>query len=435
MAGPQISTTEQPAPEGVTDFRPDEGGALPLADRAFQAQQAFSDPNFLREAATIAFKNRQPQGFDFLERSARVAKENGFEAVGHLLRGDGPAALSAFNRSGNFTDATGAKDNGDGTWTITRKSGATVQINPKTQIESYLNPREYATWRQHQDETAQRASDRAEDRTLRTRQLDIMKQQTDQLGKYQEGMNEARQTAAEAAEARAEAAGRAVDAKIAGIGGTGSRKSGGVGSGDYMKYRAKLRETLIGQDLRGAELDAEVERGMSADTTQIAPDPSNPNGFLLISMAGGNQMVIAPFDDFETAAAARASWVSGKGLPKKAAKPPVEDKGPYAPGEGQGKPPVRRLSGFDAYRQSAIDAQKPKPATDPGYAPDEMTRMMGGHSSAAAPAAATPTDRGREAAVVELRRLEAKAKAGKLRPNELQELNALRETLGTEQAP
>jgi hypothetical protein len=107
------------------------------------AQQFFTDPTAMAGAAKIFFKHGMPEGMEWLKQGHLAARENVFQAAQYLLAGDGDAAVQAFNKSGQFTDATGATKNDDGTWTITRASGQAVTVNPQQQMASLLSPKDF----------------------------------------------------------------------------------------------------------------------------------------------------------------------------------------------------------------------------------------------------------------------------------------------------
>lgn len=350
----------------ITDFRPDEAGAEALPQQAFRAQQMFSDPEYLRRAAIIAFENRQPQGFAFLERAHAAAKENAFEAAGHLLRGDGESAVAAWNKSGRFTDAVGAKDNGNGTWTISRKGGQTVTINPQQEVEGLLSPQQFVAMTERRAAEKRAADDKEEERGLRKRQLDI-------LEKHYNGQDTAQETKAQAALAAAEARAAAAE----------KRATAGAGKGekahDFIKDRMTLRAKLYETGLRGAELDAELERGMRADLTAIVPDPENEDSFHILDRESGR--VLRTYGSYPEAQEAVLSWVSGKGFPKK--KDPATAKaaeaGKASPTKAASPSKGPRRWSFDEYAAGAVKAQKPGPQ-EPDLPPDDpFLRELSGY--------------------------------------------------------
>lgn len=130
----------------------------------------FQDPRFLGAMAVNFLAHGRPEGLTWLEKAHGAAKENAFEALQMLEMDDGEGAIKAFNKSGRFTDATGAQKNEDGTWTLTRKNGATATINPMQVRKSLLSPVE--SFKQD----------------LAERKLKVDQQQVDQQGEYQRGV-------------------------------------------------------------------------------------------------------------------------------------------------------------------------------------------------------------------------------------------------------
>lgn len=105
---------------------------------------AFKDPKFLTAAAQTYLDSGDENGLKWLEFAHNAVKENAVEAARHLIAGDGDAAVAAWNKSGRHTDAKSATPNGDGTWTITRAGGQTMQIDPAQEMSSLMSPEAFA---------------------------------------------------------------------------------------------------------------------------------------------------------------------------------------------------------------------------------------------------------------------------------------------------
>jgi hypothetical protein len=166
MADP-IETTELPQPPADDAVQQDAAAPAPQAAQqplphGPEAMKAvgdiFKDPEALQGIAASFLKNGSKTGLQWLERAHEAAKENLYEAVGHLDVNDPAGAVKAFNKSGRFNDATGATKNDDGSWTVTRASAPPVTFKTDDLKRTLLAPHDYFT-EQRADKTAAAQTD------------------------------------------------------------------------------------------------------------------------------------------------------------------------------------------------------------------------------------------------------------------------------------
>lgn len=141
-----VQQTGAPAPAQAATPAP-----MPQTPKSEQKTQAapsqfdaFKDPKFLTDAAQIYLDSGDENGLKWLEYAHQAVRENAVQAAQHLIAGDGEAAIKAWNSSGRHTDAESAQPNGDGTWTITRKGGSTLQIDPQQEMQSLMSPEAFS---------------------------------------------------------------------------------------------------------------------------------------------------------------------------------------------------------------------------------------------------------------------------------------------------
>lgn len=276
------------------------------------ATRMFQDPQFLASAASAFLKRGLPMGIQWLERAHNAAKENAFEAIGHLEAGDPQAAVAAWNKSGKFTDATGATKNADGTWTIARSSGQSVTVNPTELRRSLLSPKDYFA------------------QVAKEKELQIQEDYHKGVLKHYEradaNAEEAAALRAQAVEDRnaylrdklaTDAERAAAAAAMRGAGGTrGSGTGAGHGGGikidkvydDALKH---ARENDVGMPAAQYARD-EVLRA----TADLGEDPQKKGAWRVIgTMPNGQQTVLAEYNTEEEARAAHRIFTAGGPLP------------------------------------------------------------------------------------------------------------------------
>jgi hypothetical protein len=303
------------------------GGLPPPA----QAQALFSNPEFLQGAALIAAKNRDPNAMKWLEQAHLAAREGAFEAVGHLMAGNPQEAVNVWNRTGQFRDVENVNKNQDGTYTITRRGGITMTLDPVKEYRRMLSPREFVAAQQHEAEMKDRQERyRLEDQRYNER-MQAEKDWRDaqqQRWKVQDAQHEGDQALAHAR-------------WLAGAGGGGTRgtgsRTGGAGAGaagdtgfnkDAVKSYADWRKELV--DINKAQREASQEAPLLTEeaisehafiqqmrsTAELHDDKTTGDTVIRARMPSGAMGTIARFSDRGVAAEAIQNLVRYGELPK-----------------------------------------------------------------------------------------------------------------------
>ena len=365
-----------------TQAPPQEGEPLPSFQTPDQAQSFFTNPKAMYAVAQLAAKYKQPETMKWLELGHRAAQENVITATQHLLAGDGDGAVKAFNQSGRFNDAQSATQNEDGTWTIARKSGQSVTLDPNKLMSSFLSPKEFAEQQYRRDSLKQTAD-------YHQRSLDIQQQQANQQSAYQKGMLDHYQRSDESQQALREARITQMQSDFAhklellGVKNEAAAAlaaAKGAGKNDAQAFRAKLVEEIIKAqpDAKPDEVAAKVDYLVRDSFTGIYP--SKDGKFDVASMVGGQPVVLGSFPTHEQAVAARASYVTGKNptapagaaagaKPKAAAAPPLPPEQDTARAmRGMATPELQAMAAsgkpIAKYAQAELDrrAQEGEPA-------------------------------------------------------------------------
>jgi hypothetical protein len=117
----------------------------PITPSDLKQLDVFRDPKFMAQAAELALSRGQPEGLQWLQHIHTALQENAGEALQNLIAGNGDGAVKAFNKSGMYQDAQSATPNGDGTWTLTRTNGQSIQVDPQKAAAALMSPEAYAT--------------------------------------------------------------------------------------------------------------------------------------------------------------------------------------------------------------------------------------------------------------------------------------------------
>lgn len=289
----------------------DVGSVVPGLPSLPAAQEFFTDPEAMAGAAKIFFDNGMPEGMAWLQRGHEAAKENGFAALQRLMAGDGDGAVQMWNRSGRFRDLTGAQKNADGTWTMTRQNGQTVNINPELEMRSFLSPKDYFT---RMDEERKIAS-------------------TESLNKaHAEALKEtagAATVTAQAHKTTAQAvADRAADAMeiqrlknegtkaVAEARAEGQREAALARQevGYDQVYKATVHDLQTRGDIPPEKIPAQAQYLTRSQFTDILPQSDGT--YALVDRRGGKPTVMAIYPNHDEASAAVEAWAQGKGLIK-----------------------------------------------------------------------------------------------------------------------
>lgn len=172
MPGQEIAPAQQPMQADASPAKP-----ANLREAMFANTSLFGDPKFMDDMAKIAAKHGKAQEMiPWLERSYKAQKEGTVDALKLFASGNDDAALEAFNKTGKMR-AESYQRNDDGTVTV-KGEGQEITFNPKTALESFLDPAKYLDMqrdkrkddRQEQKDKDEKA-DKAEKRKLDEREL------------------------------------------------------------------------------------------------------------------------------------------------------------------------------------------------------------------------------------------------------------------------
>lgn len=294
------------------------------------AQRFFSDPRAMYEVAKMAAQNRQGDTLKWLAMGHRAVQENAIEATQHLLAGDGDAAVAAFNKSGRFNDATSATKNDDGTWTLARKNGQRMTVDPNKIMRSFLSPKDFAD-AEHHDATAR----------VQQQNADTQAQHTENQRRYQEGVLEhyersdesraqLRDSLAENARARfaheLEKAGIKQQHAVE-LATLRAELKGNPQAMTDPTAPTKLRQKLLENGPLAQQyaddpvkLAGVVDFTVRDTFTQILPRRDG-KGLDVVTTVGGEPVILGNYANAEEARAAKDAFVTGKNAPTKGAAP------------------------------------------------------------------------------------------------------------------
>lgn len=150
------------------------GKPVNVREALFSNTSLYGDPKFMDDMAKIAAKHGKAQEMiPWLERSYKAQKEGTIDALKLIASGNDDAGLEAFNKAGKMR-ADSIQRNEDGTVTV-KGEGQDLTFNPKTALESFLDPAKYLDL-QHQKRNDARQDKKDEfDQTQKTEELSIKK--------------------------------------------------------------------------------------------------------------------------------------------------------------------------------------------------------------------------------------------------------------------
>lgn len=345
------------------------------------AQQLFNDPDAMAHIASIYYKHGIPGGVEWLARGHEAAKNNVFEAFGHLQAGDGDAAVAALQKSTRFRDVTGATPNDDGTWTFSRASGQSQIVDPKMLMNSLLTPQQQVQAQQHQDELGVKK----EHNRILASQAESQDIVNRAHGKYFEGAAKFQEERGALMDERNQILARAKDAQmsqaleVAGVKADAAREIAAM-KGNPSAVRKKIVEDLTKNLSPGddpAKVNAMADQLTRAQFVDVHKNPAGEGFVVVDKMRGPSKWIpVATYPDMETASAAATAYVTGKNLP---AAPAAAGKGAAAvKAPGTSSPGlVRRLIGPSTSTATVKDldaTQLQNVVDDPKTPPDIRTQ-------------------------------------------------------------